>query len=49
VGVFVAEEHREGNLTEKYFSNLVVALGLGFLLGVAVTQKASRPAPPRPV
>ncbi len=45
----VAEARREGNLTEKYFSNLVAALGLGFLLGAAMMQKpAGRRRPGEP-
>jgi uncharacterized BrkB/YihY/UPF0761 family membrane protein len=45
----VAEQHREGNLTEKYFSNLVAALGLGFVLGAAMMQKpAGRRRPGEP-
>jgi hypothetical protein len=36
-------------LAEKYFSNLVAALGLGFLLGAAVMQKpAGRRRPGEP-
>jgi hypothetical protein len=35
----VTEERREGNLTEKYFSNAMAALGLGFVLGAAMVQK----------
>ena len=45
----IAEERREGNLTEKYFSNLVAALGLGFLLGAAMMQRPTgrrRPGEP---
>ena len=38
----IAEERRQGNLSEKYFSNLVAALGLGFLLGAAMMQKLAR-------
>ena len=45
----IAEERREGNLTEKYFSNLVAALGLGFVLGAAMIQKpAGRRRPGEP-
>jgi YihY family inner membrane protein len=45
----IAEERPEVNLAEKYFSNLVAALGLGFLLGAAVMQKpAGRRRPGEP-
>ena len=36
----IAEERRDSNLADKYFSNLVAALGLGFLLGAAMMQKS---------
>jgi membrane protein len=45
----IAEERPEVNLAEKYFSNLVAALGLGFLLGAAVMQNpAGRRRPGEP-
>jgi membrane protein len=45
----VAGERQEGNFPEKYFSNLVAALGLGFVLGAAMMQKpAGRRRPGEP-
>jgi membrane protein len=43
----VGDNSREDISTEKYFSNVVAALGLGFLLGAAMMQKPAGGGPPR--